>query len=176
MPFLPSLPLAAGIGEIMKLNTAVTKAMHDLGVAIMRAPSPLTPAERELIAAYVSGLNRCDYCYKGHVQMAVNLGVERQAIEGALTSLEAAPIKPALRPVLAFVRKLTLSPNSITQADADAVYAAGWDERALHDAILVCCRFNFMNRLSIGHGLDPDAVSPEARAAKMNYDQPHPPE
>lgn len=176
MPFLPSLPATAGIGEIMRINPAVTKAMHELGQAIMRAPSPLTSGERELIAAFVSGINRCDYCYKGHVQMAVNLGVEKRAIEIALEDVEHAPVKPALRPILHFVRKLTVDPNSVSQADADAVYAAGWDERALHDAILVCCRFNFMNRLSIGHGLDPDGIAPEVRAAKMNYDQPRPPE
>ena len=40
------------------------------------------------------------------------------------------------------------------------------------DAILVCCRFNFMNRQSLGHGLDPDGVDPKARAQKMSYAQP----
>jgi len=47
------------------------------------------------------------------------------------------------------------------------VFAAGWDERALHDAILVCCRFNFMNRLTLGHGLDADPDLFEARARNM---------
>jgi hypothetical protein len=43
----------------------------------------------------------------------------------------------------------------MTQADADAVYAAGWNERALYDAVLVCCLFNFMNRVVEGLGLTP---------------------
>ena len=41
----------------------------------------------------------------------------------------------------------------MSQEDADQVYAAGWDERALHDAIEVCALFNFMNRFVEGHGL-----------------------
>ena len=42
--------------------------------------------------------------------------------------------------------------SSGSEADADAVFAAGWSERALHDAILTTCLFNFMNRLLDGHG------------------------
>lgn len=137
----------------------------------MRAESPLPASDREFIAAFVSALNGCDYCYKGHVQMAVNLGADRAAIDAAAVDLDNALVTDGWREMLRFLRKLTLTPSVMSQADADAVYAAGWSERALHDAILVCCRFNFMNRLSLGHGLDPDGVSPETRAAKMSYAQ-----
>jgi alkylhydroperoxidase family enzyme len=57
--------------------------------------------------------------------------------------------------VLRYLRKLTLSPTAMTQADADAVYAAGWSERALYDAIQICCLYNFMNRFVEGIGLTP---------------------
>jgi hypothetical protein len=40
----------------------------------------------------------------------------------------------------------------LVQADADAVFQAGWSERALHDAIMTTSLFNFMNRLLEGHG------------------------
>ena len=32
-------------------------------------------------------------------------------------------------------------------------YAVGWDERALFDAVQVCCLYNFMNRFIEGLGL-----------------------
>ena len=172
MPFFPSLPDAAGIGELWSLNPGIRKPMNDLGKAIMRDESPLTAGQRETIAAFVSGLNKCDYCFKGHIEMAVNLGADRRQIAEAIDDLDASTIDAAFKPILAYVKILTLSPVSISQADADAVYAAGWSERALHDAILVCCRFNFMNRLSLGHGLDPDGVDPKARAQKMSYAKP----
>jgi hypothetical protein len=41
----------------------------------------------------------------------------------------------------------------MTQSDADAVFAAGWGEAELHDAVLTTCLFNFMNRLLEGHGV-----------------------
>lgn len=172
MPFFPSLPDDAGIGQLWSLNPAIKKPMHDLGQAIMRGESPLSAAQREFIAAFVSALNRCDYCYKGHVEMAANLGADRAQIDAAAADLDSAPIASDWREMLRFLRKLTLTPAAMTQSDAEAVYASGWNERALHDAILVCCRFNFMNRLSLGHGLDPEGVSPQARAAKMSYAQP----
>ncbi len=43
----------------------------------------------------------------------------------------------------------------MTQEDADAVFAAGWDEQALHDAIVVTARAGFMQRLVEGHGFIP---------------------
>jgi hypothetical protein len=43
----------------------------------------------------------------------------------------------------------------MTQADADAVYAAGWSERAVYDAIQIGCLYNFMNRFVEGIGLTP---------------------
>jgi uncharacterized peroxidase-related enzyme len=172
MPFFPSLPDCAGIGELWSLNPSIRKPMNDLGKAIMRDESPLTPGQRETIAAFVSGINKCDYCFKGHIEMAVNLGADRTQILQAIDNIETSTIDPTFKAILAYVNILTLSPATISQADADAVYAAGWSERALHDAILVCCRFNFMNRLSLGHGLDPDGVDPKARAQKMSYAQP----
>ncbi|MGE5538549.1 MAG: carboxymuconolactone decarboxylase family protein [Gemmatimonas sp.] len=176
MTFFPSLPPNAGIGELFTLNPELRKAMTELGRVIMRGESPLTPAQRETIAAYVSALNKCAYCYNGHSQMAVNLGVARATLDRIVDDVDGAPVDEAFKPILRYVRKLTLTPDAMTQADADAVYAAGWSERALHDAILVCCRFNFMNRLSLGHGLDPAAETAEHRAQKMSYAQPAAPE
>lgn len=169
MPFFKSLPADAGIAELWSLNPEIRRSMNELGRIIMRGESPLTPAQRETIAAYVSSINRCDYCFNGHAQMAANLGVARPVLDRLIDDIDTAPVEESFKPILRFVRKLTLTPHAMDQADADEVYAAGWSERALHDAILVCCRFNFMNRLSLGHGLDPDAVSPEERAQKMGY-------
>ena len=72
MSFFSFLTEKSGIGDLWKLNPALAKPMQDLGVAIMRGESPLSKGDREMIAAYVSALNKCDYCFNGHAQMAVN--------------------------------------------------------------------------------------------------------
>ena len=43
----------------------------------------------------------------------------------------------------------------MSQADADAVFAAGWDEQVLHHAIAITARAAFMQRLVQGHGFEP---------------------
>ena len=77
------------------------------------------------------------------------------AIDEAVEDLESAPVEDRLKPLLAYARKLTLAPAEVCQEDADAVFAAGWDEKALHDAIAVTARMNFMCRLVQGYGFTP---------------------
>jgi alkylhydroperoxidase family enzyme len=68
--------------------------------------------------------------------------------------LDAAPAAAKMRPVLEFARKLTLDPVGLTQADADAVFAAGWGELALYHAVAVTALFNYMNRFVEGLGIE----------------------
>lgn len=152
MPFFRSLPADAGVRHILQLNKTAGRALIEFHTALMRADSPLTPAQHELIAAYVSGLNACQYCYGVHAETAKAFGLAEGALEAMLADLDAAPVESKMRPLLSYAKKLTQTPTSMTQADADTVFAAGWSERALHDAVLTTCLFNFMNRLLEGHG------------------------
>ncbi len=152
MPFFNSLPTDAGVRHLLQLNKPAGRALIELHQALLRGDSPLSPAQLELIAAYVSGLNACQYCYGVHAETAKAFGLEAGTLEATLADLDTAPLDPTMRPLLRYARKLTVSPTRMTQADADAVFAAGWSERALHDAVLTVCLFNFMNRLLEGHG------------------------
>lgn len=171
MPFMKSLPEKANVREVFGLKPELRRAHGEMGRVIMRGDSALSAAERETIAAYVSHLNRCDYCYGGHSALARNMGADPAIFEKIADDVDTMPVDDKLKPILRFAKVLTLEPRNISQADADAVYAAGWDEKALHDAILVICRFNFMNRLTLGHGLDPDPEGFEKRAQSMAYSQ-----
>ena len=71
-----------------------------------------------------------------------------------------------MRPLLEYARKLTLRQTDINVDDVNAVFAVGWDERALHDAICIACTFNFMNRLVHGHRIE---GSPENWAERGRY-------
>jgi len=44
----------------------------------------------------------------------------------------------------------------MVKADADAVYAAGWTEDDLHNAIAIAALFNYMNRFVHGLGIEED--------------------
>ncbi len=153
MPFFSSLSGDAGVRHILTLNPEAGRALVEFHTASMRADSGLTSADKELIAAYVSGLNACQYCFGVHKETAMAFGVPETLIESLLSDFDNAPIDARLRPILSYARLLTLSPTKMTQAHVDAVFAVGWTERDLHDAILTVCLFNFMNRLLEGHGV-----------------------
>lgn len=153
MPFMSSLPDDAGVRHIVTLNPAAGRALIDFHTAVLRADTQLTAKDKELIAAYVSGLNACQYCFGVHAETAKAYGVEESLIVALLDDIDSAPVDPKLKPILAYAKVLTLAPAKATQRHVDAIFAAGWSERDLHDAILTVCLFNFMNRLLEGHGV-----------------------
>lgn len=53
-----------------------------------------------------------------------------------------------LRAALAFIEKQTLHPDELTEADAEAAYAAGVSKQALRDAAAVSAMFNMIVRLA----------------------------
>jgi uncharacterized peroxidase-related enzyme len=158
MSFFRSLPADAGVRHILALHPEAGRALVAFHSAVLRQDTALTAAHKELIAAYVSGLNACQYCHGVHRETALAYGIEEGLIEGLLAELDAAPVEPRLRPLLAYVRKLTLEPSRMVGADAQAVFDAGWSERDLHDAVLTASLFNFMNRLLEGHGVKGSAA------------------
>ncbi|OUR77194.1 peroxidase [Alphaproteobacteria bacterium 46_93_T64] len=153
MPFIPDFPENATLGDVFTEFPTTSKPLLDFHEVLLRGPSPFTIAERELIAAYVSGLNACSYCHGIHTKTAEAFGLAEGVLEALLEDISQAPIDEKMKPVLRYVGKLTREPAKMVQADADTVFDAGWDKQALHDAVAVCALFNFMNRLVEGMGL-----------------------
>ena len=172
MAFLRSLRKGASLLDLFKAYPQTSEPLIQFHEVLMRGPSPFTEGERELIAAYVSGLNHCGYCHGVHAATADLLGAPKSAISSALDDIDSSPIAEKMKPVLRYARKLTEKPNSLAQTDAYAVYAAGWNEAALYQTAVVTALFNFMNRLVEGAGIELDAsyVKPASeRLAKTGY-------
>ncbi len=172
MPIFPSLPDDADTRTLFDARPEFFRPWIEMSEMLMRGESAFSTMEREMIGAYVSALNDCSYCYGGHRAAAEAFGLDPDFLESVLADINAAPVEERLKPVLRYLRKLTLTPSRMVQADADAVFAAGWDEAALTDAILICCSFSFMNRLVCGHGikLNPERVAERTRKnLEMGY-------
>jgi uncharacterized peroxidase-related enzyme len=167
MSFFSSLPSDAGVRHAMALNKPAGRALVKLHTEIMRRPSQLSPGEREWIAAYVSALNACRYCHGVHSVTAENFGIDPALLTRMIDDLEHSGLEDKWLPLIAYLRKLTLTPSRLVDADLQAVFAAGWDEQALHDAILVVCLFNFMNRFADGHGIKGDSGAFVARGKAL---------
>lgn len=173
MPFFKSMRDNAGPPNVFKRNPELYGPWSEMSQTMMRGPSPLSEAERELILAFSAGVAGCQFVYVAHAEVAHAWGIEEGLVEKLVTDFEATEIDPKLKALLDFVRKLTLTPSKMTQDDADAVFTAGWDEQALHDAIAVTARTAFMQKLVEGHGFIPlsQEVAREhaARRVELGY-------
>ena len=153
MPFFSFLSVDSGMRDIAQHNRDRFIHLYKFCESVMRDPSPFNDAEREFIAAFVSGVNACQWCHGAHSVTAQALGADDQTLKLALDDVDAAPVDDRLKPVLRYVKKLTLTPSRITDTDVRDVSDAGWEEDAIHDTILICAVFNCYNRIVDGHGV-----------------------
>ena len=162
MARIRSLPENPTLHDLRSKYAQLFDLLRPYGEQLMRGPSPLSPGERELIAAYTSALNSCRFCHGVHAAVAQGFAIPAEVFDGMMADPKSAPVDNRMKPILAYVQKLTEAPSRLTDADADVVYAAGWNDEALVHAIAVTAYFNNMNRLVEGAGI---VGSPETYAA-----------
>ena len=153
MPFFKHLDDFSDITDITWNDRKRLGPLDKASQEIMRGKSSFTYAQKEIFAAFVSGLNACSFCYGSHAAVANNFGIPRKTIEVLLEDIDSAPITSNEKPLFQYLRKLTLSPSKLIREDADKIFREGWSEQDLQDLILIGCLFNFYNRLLDGHGI-----------------------
>jgi uncharacterized peroxidase-related enzyme len=156
MAHLPTLPEKATLLDVFRMFPETNRPLLEFHEVLLRGASPFTEAERELIAAYVSGLNGCRYCHGVHTATAERLGIPQGAIAALLAGDPKADIPTKVRPVLELAAKLTERADGLTKSDIDAVFAAGWDGQAYYHLVATVALFNYMNRLVEGLGIELD--------------------
>lgn len=153
MARFPSLPEHAHLADVFRHFGRGVWPLCEFHDIVLRGESDWSVAERELMAAYVSGLNACGFCHDSHTMIAELHGINAGVLKELLENPSHPAIAPQLAAVLVYLRKLTLTPSRLTDADAQAVFQQDVSEQALYDAITVCALFNFMNRLVDGCGV-----------------------
>lgn len=153
MPFFQYLDEYSDITDITFNDRKRFAPLDKFSEHILRGKSDLSIAERELLAAFISGLNECNYCHGTHAAVAKQFGIGESVIEDLLNDIDSADIPQKMIPVMKYVKKLTLTPSKMIMKDAQDVFDAGWSERALQDVICICGLFNFFNRILDGHGI-----------------------
>lgn len=71
-----------------------------------------------------------------------------------------AELPHADRSLCVFAEKLTKTPGEMERADVERLRAAGFDDRAIHDATQAVAYFNYINRVADGLGTDPEDFYP----------------
>lgn len=105
-----------------------------------------------------------------HGAVASELG-NAEITRAVLADFRTAPVRPEVKATLAFLQKLTITPEHVTPDDARAVLAAGVAERELIRAIYICATLNVLNRLSDVLGFEIPSEATLAQRAKTSVDR-----
>lgn len=111
----------------------------------------------EVVASYVSMLNRCDYSLTHHFANARRLMADApraQAVWDALQQKQPQRVFEGKElALLVYAGKLTTAVADMVKADIDALHAAGCDDGQILEVNQVCAYFNYSNRLLNGLGV-----------------------
>jgi alkylhydroperoxidase family enzyme len=69
-------------------------------------------------------------------------------VKAVLDDYRTAPLEPRMKAMLAFLEKLTLTPEAVTEADAAQLREAGVDAEAAEQALYVGFVFGVIDRLA----------------------------
>ena len=91
MPHITLNSSEPGIRGLLLYRPETGQPLSELAEVLLRGPGTLTRGERELIAAYVSGLNDCQYCSGSHSACAA------AQLPGGMAVVRAGPGRPRQR-------------------------------------------------------------------------------
>ncbi|GAA3772885.1 carboxymuconolactone decarboxylase family protein [Plantactinospora mayteni] len=157
-----------GIIGPMRFRPETARPLNELAEVLLRGPHPLSPGERELIAAYVSGLNECEFCCTSHSAFAAaQLDAGMPLVDQVRADLDSAPVPAKLRALLRIAAAVRDDGRKVTPALVEAARAEGASDLEIHDTVLIAAAFCMYNRYVDGLGtLTPDDPSGYAEPAR----------
>lgn len=116
--------------------------------------SPLSRAQREMIAVVVSSANGCAYCQQHHAVALNNYWKNAERIERLKQNYNNADLGISDAALCQYAIELTLHPNDFeNQNRTQSLRQKGLDDRAILDVTLVVGYFNFVNRMVLALGV-----------------------
>src|SRR6202041_1335500 len=138
---------APGILGPMAISPESTKALRELVEVLLRGPNTLTPAEREMIATYVSSQNDCCFCQLSHgAAAAEHLGGDYDLIDRVKRNYATAEISDKLKSLLAIAGKVQKGGKHVTPKDVERARQQGATDKEIHDTVLIAAAFCMFNR------------------------------
>lgn len=118
----------------------------------------------EMLGVWVSVLNDCSYCVDHHFAGLKRLmkddvradeildAIRAAALSDEADTLAQIPVRQRDIAALAYARKLTQAPATVTQAEIRALFAAGYDDGDILEINQVVAYFAYANRTVLGLG------------------------
>ncbi len=143
-----------GITGLLHFRPKTAKPLSDLAEVLLRSShSTLSPGERELIAAYVSGLNDCDFCCSSHSAFAAaQLDEGMPLVQQVRIDPVGAPISAKLKALLRIAAAVQKGGKHVTSEHISSARDAAATDLEIHDTVLIAAAFCMYNRYVDGLG------------------------
>jgi len=136
-----------GIRSLVLFRPETGKHLYELAQVLLRGDSPLTAAERELIAAYVSYRNDCMFCMSSHAAASRCLyGEEKNIVDDVLTDMQQSKVSNKMIALLNIAGKVQILGKEVLPEDIEAARLLGADDGEIHDTVLIASAFSMFNR------------------------------
>ena len=136
-----------GIVGPMVFSPDTAKPLNELAEVLLRGPNSLSPAEREMIATYVSSQNDCYFCQSIHGAVAAHhLGGDEQLVKAMKLDFESAAISDKLKALLAIAGKVQKGGKQVTTREVARARQQGATDKEIHDTVLIAAAFCMYNR------------------------------
>lgn len=114
----------------------------------------------EALGVYTSHLNGCSYCVEHHFAGMCRLLGDPDRSSRIRRAIEAEDFPAAFdakeSAAFAYARKLSSAPDTIREADIDALRLAGWTDGEILEINQVIAYFHYANRTVLGLGVETD--------------------
>lgn len=151
-PFIKLDPKFPGIVSLFMFDKGVAKHLSAMGQELMRRPSGLSVGERELIAAFVSKMNECEFCYRSHKSCAFET-LERPDWVGEFLERENSETLPMkMRALMVYALHVSFLNRSELPKAVEACKKFGATDQEIHDVAAITAFFNMCNRYVDGLG------------------------
>jgi uncharacterized peroxidase-related enzyme len=150
------------------------KHLYELAEVLLRGESPLSQADRELIAAYVSSRNNCMFCMNSHAAAARCLyGEDDTTVDDVLKDMQQSNISPKMKALLNIAGKVQILGKEVKIEDIEAARGEGATDKELHDTVLIAASFSMFNRYVDGLAsltpTDPEAYKEMGKRMVQGY-------
>lgn len=179
MAYIKLNNIMPGIVGLLWTKPSTGKPMARFAQNLLKGPSTLTSAEREMIASYVSSKNECNFCCNSHSAAAAHyLGGNDSLVNDVKNNPQTANVSDKMKALLVIAGKVQQSGKAVSQEDFDNARKVGATDEELHEAVLIAAAFCMFNRYVDGLGtLEPgdknDYKDMGKRMAEQGYGVPN---
>lgn len=146
MPYIPLEEHLPGITGLLEYRKDSAAPIRELTQFLLRGPSSLTEAERELIATVVSYRNECTFCCTAHTAAAdIYLG-EHETSAKVKENISTAPVSDKMKALLTIAAQTQESGKSVTPEAIQKAKNEGATDIEIHDTVLIAALFCLYNR------------------------------